>query len=88
MRRKHQAEVLIIGAGPVGLFAAAELTKRDVNVQIIDEDWWGTSFSYALALHSDSLELLEDLDLEIKTGETISISLASSGVGTMTLSVS
>jgi 2-polyprenyl-6-methoxyphenol hydroxylase-like FAD-dependent oxidoreductase len=56
-------EVLIVGAGPVGLFSALSLVRRGVRVRIIDEEWRGTTHSYALALHPRSLELLDELGL-------------------------
>jgi len=60
---KHHAEVLVVGAGPVGLAAASVLTQRGIGVHIVDEEWRGTGFSYALALHPGSLDLLDDLGL-------------------------
>lgn len=63
MKRLNRTDVLVIGAGPVGLFAAAEMVHRDLGVKVVDEEWRGTGFSYALALHPGSMELMEDLDL-------------------------
>lgn len=63
MLGKHKTDVLVAGAGPVGLFAAAELTRRGIRVDVFDEEWRGTGFSYALALHPGSVELFEDLGL-------------------------
>jgi len=60
---KKKPEVLVIGAGPVGLFAAIALARRDVRVQIVDKEWRTGAHSYALALHGASLELLEELGL-------------------------
>ena len=34
---KKKPEVLIVGAGPVGLFAAVALAKRGIPVQIVDK---------------------------------------------------
>jgi len=61
---KHRSEVLVAGAGPVGLFTAAEAVKRGLDVQIVDAEWRGTGMSYATALHPGSVALLRDLGLE------------------------
>jgi 2-polyprenyl-6-methoxyphenol hydroxylase-like FAD-dependent oxidoreductase len=58
MARKRETEVLIVGAGPVGLFAALRLAERGIDVTIADEDRRTALHSYALALHSRSLQLL------------------------------
>ncbi|UCE60779.1 MAG: FAD-dependent monooxygenase [Phycisphaerales bacterium] len=63
MSRKHETEVLVVGAGPVGLFTALCLAYRGVRVQIIDEEFRTSAHSYALVLHPRSLELLEDLGI-------------------------
>jgi 2-polyprenyl-6-methoxyphenol hydroxylase-like FAD-dependent oxidoreductase len=63
MKRLNRTDVLVIGAGPVGLFAAAEMVHRGLKVRVVDEEWRGTGFSYALALHPGSMELMEDLEL-------------------------
>jgi 2-polyprenyl-6-methoxyphenol hydroxylase-like FAD-dependent oxidoreductase len=58
MAVKRETDVLVIGAGPVGMFAALNLVERGLDVQIVDKDWRGSAHSYALALHPDSLRLL------------------------------
>lgn len=63
MFRKHSTDVLVAGAGPVGLFTALSLADRGVGVEIIDGQWRTTSRSYALALHPSSLALLAELGL-------------------------
>jgi 6-methylpretetramide 4-monooxygenase / 4-hydroxy-6-methylpretetramide 12a-monooxygenase len=63
MLNKKSTEVLVVGAGPVGLCAALLLAKRGLRVQIIDEHFRSTTRSYALALHPASLELLDQLGL-------------------------
>ena len=56
----HQkTEVLVAGAGPVGLATALLLAERGIEVEIVDEQWRAAARSYALALHPSSLELLE-----------------------------
>ncbi len=63
MVRKHETEVLVVGAGPVGQLAALALAERGVHVEVIDEEWRTTSRSYALALHPRTLELLDEVGL-------------------------
>jgi 2-polyprenyl-6-methoxyphenol hydroxylase-like FAD-dependent oxidoreductase len=63
MFQKHQTEVLVVGAGPVGLFTALLLTERGIQVQVIEEQWRTASRSYALALHPATLRLLAELGL-------------------------
>lgn len=60
---RKQPQVLISGAGPVGLFTALHLARRGVRVQIVDKEWQTTSRSYALALHPRSLELFDEVGL-------------------------
>jgi 2-polyprenyl-6-methoxyphenol hydroxylase-like FAD-dependent oxidoreductase len=48
-------QVLIAGAGPVGLFTALCLARRGVGVRIVDTGVWGCTHSYALALHAQTL---------------------------------
>jgi len=56
-------EVLVVGAGPVGLFSALALSKHGIRVRIVDKDWRTGAHSYALALHARCMGLLEDFDL-------------------------
>ena len=59
----HKTEVLVAGAGPVGLFAAIALQERGVRVAIYDQDSRMASRSYALALHPSSLCMLDEIGL-------------------------
>ena len=60
---RKKPEVLVVGAGPVGLFTALQLAKQGIRVEIIDKDWRTGAHSYALALHPSSLRLFHDLGL-------------------------
>ena len=52
-------QVLIIGAGPVGLTMAAELARYGVSVRIVDKAAQRTDKSKAVVLWSRTLELLD-----------------------------
>ncbi|HSI00628.1 MAG TPA: FAD-dependent monooxygenase [Reyranella sp.] len=54
------AQVLVVGAGPVGLTLANELTRHGVAVRIVDKAPSRTDKSKALVLWSRTLELLDD----------------------------
>lgn len=56
-------EVLVVGAGPVGLLTALLLAQEGVEVVIIDEQWRPAVHSYACALHARSLRLFDELGL-------------------------
>jgi len=63
MATDKSPEVLIVGAGPVGLFGALSLAKQGIGVQIVDTGVWATTHSYALALHPQTLQLLHEFGL-------------------------
>lgn len=56
-------EVLVVGAGPVGLFAALTLRQRGIRVQVIDTGVWACQHSYGLALHPQSLQLFDEFGM-------------------------
>ncbi|HSR49773.1 MAG TPA: NAD(P)/FAD-dependent oxidoreductase [Acidobacteriota bacterium] len=71
---ERETEVLVVGAGPVGLLTALSLAEEGVKVQVVDEGSRPAERSYALALHPNSLGLLDDLDLAaplIRRGQKI-----------------
>ncbi len=61
--REAQTEVLVIGAGPVGLCSALLLAQAGVQVTVIDREERTTARSYACALHPSSLALLHRLGI-------------------------
>lgn len=61
---KQEPDVLVAGAGPVGLFAAICLRNESARVQIIDKERRPASHSYALALHPATQRLLRDEGLD------------------------
>jgi 2-polyprenyl-6-methoxyphenol hydroxylase-like FAD-dependent oxidoreductase len=56
-------EVLVVGAGPVGLISALFLQQHGVRVEIIDINQRTTQHSYALAIHPRTLRILDDAGL-------------------------
>lgn len=65
-------QVLIVGAGPVGLTMAAELARYGVRVRIVDKNTGRTDKSKALAVWSRTLELLDRAgcaDAFVKAGQ-------------------
>src|SRR5689334_22923797 len=53
--------VLIVGAGPAGLTAAAELTRHGAAVRIIDKAAAPTTLSKATGVQARTLEVLHDM---------------------------
>src|SRR5215203_6241964 len=55
----HSPTVLVVGAGPVGLAAAVELTRLGARVRVIEQRAVRTTESRALAVNPRTLDLLE-----------------------------
>lgn len=63
MFNTNKPEVLVVGAGPVGLLTALCLTRRGIRVRLVDKDSGTAAHSYGLALHSKSMQVLQRLNL-------------------------
>ncbi|HUF46653.1 MAG TPA: FAD-dependent monooxygenase, partial [Vicinamibacterales bacterium] len=63
MVRHPDPEVLVVGAGPVGLVAALFLQHSGVRTQIVDMHQRTTQHSYALAIHPHTLRILGEAGL-------------------------
>jgi len=59
----ESTNVLIVGAGPVGMMAALALADRNIKSIVVDSGNRVSQRSFACALHARSLELLEGFDL-------------------------
>lgn len=55
----EKPDVLIAGAGPVGLLAGLTLADQGLQIQVVDQARRPAARSYALALHPQSLRLLD-----------------------------
>jgi len=53
--------IAIVGAGPVGLATACLLRKHNLEVEVFESLLHKSRFSKAIALHSRTLELLEQI---------------------------
>ena len=62
--REDQTEVLVVGAGPVGLLTALLVAEAGMDVRIIDREPRTTTRSYACALHPRVLGLLKRVGVE------------------------
>ncbi|WP_371755052.1 FAD-dependent oxidoreductase [Ferviditalea candida] len=60
------ADVLVAGAGPVGLTMACELARHGISVRIVDKSPSPSTLSKALAIHARSLEILERMVRHVK----------------------
>ena len=59
MSQANRVEVAVIGAGPVGLTAAAELARYGVSVRVVDRRAGPVEHSHAAIVHVRSQEVFE-----------------------------
>jgi 2-polyprenyl-6-methoxyphenol hydroxylase-like FAD-dependent oxidoreductase len=67
-------EVLVVGAGPVGLVAALFLNRHGVRTEIVDMHQRTHQYSYALAIHPRALAIFDEAGLSdalISAGRTL-----------------
>jgi len=58
---EQRSEVLVVGAGPVGLVMASELTRHGTHCRIVDKAPSPASTSRALAIFPRTLEVFENI---------------------------
>ena len=63
MFNRMKTEVLIVGAGPVGMMAAAQLAKKGIGVVIIDMEECPCTQSHALLIHPQTLDVFYRLGI-------------------------
>ncbi|HYP99901.1 MAG TPA: NAD(P)/FAD-dependent oxidoreductase [Polyangiaceae bacterium] len=56
-----KTQVLVVGAGPVGLMTAIQLKRRGIDVKIVDQAEQESVRSFAVVLHPRSVEMLAEL---------------------------
>ena len=56
-------DVLIVGAGPSGLFAAAELARHGVSARLVERDVRPHREARATAIQPGTLEILDSVGL-------------------------
>ena len=61
MFREESTEVLVAGAGPVGMITAILLADNGIRVKLVDKESGTATHSYSCALHPASLQLLAEM---------------------------
>jgi 2-polyprenyl-6-methoxyphenol hydroxylase-like FAD-dependent oxidoreductase len=59
----QHSDVIVVGAGPVGLVAACELVRRGVRIRVIDKLAKATDESRAIAIHARSLDMFDRMGI-------------------------
>lgn len=63
MAGQTDVQVLVIGAGPTGLMAASELSRRGIKCRIVDKSPLPADKSKALVVHARTLELFKTIGI-------------------------
>jgi len=63
MNGRDQTEVLVVGAGPVGMFLALLLAEYGIRVKLIDQESGPSTHSYSCALHPRTFQLFDHAGL-------------------------
>jgi 2-polyprenyl-6-methoxyphenol hydroxylase-like FAD-dependent oxidoreductase len=63
MNPTQSPQVLVVGGGPVGLVAGAELARHGVRVRVIDKLAQPTNQSRAIAVHARSLDMFDRMGI-------------------------
>lgn len=63
MFREQTTEVLVAGAGPVGMITAILLAESGIRVKVVDKESGTATHSYACALHPATIQLLAKVGL-------------------------
>jgi 2-polyprenyl-6-methoxyphenol hydroxylase-like FAD-dependent oxidoreductase len=58
-----RTQVLVVGAGPVGLFAALSAARRGIQVILLEQNFRSTAPGHATLLHHSSLRLMTEVGL-------------------------
>src|SRR5215204_2629304 len=64
-----QTEVLVVGAGPVGLAVAASLAGHGHDVTVVERQAAGANTSRAAVVHARTLDLLEQIGVSTRLAE-------------------
>jgi len=64
-----RTEVLVVGAGPVGLAVAASLAGHGHDVTVVDRQTTGANTSRAAVVHARTLEMLEGIGVSKRLAE-------------------
>src|SRR5436305_14971730 len=58
-----QTDVLVVGAGPVGMTLAAEVLRHGASCRVIDLNEGPSPLSKAIAVHARSLAMFDDMGI-------------------------